>query len=39
MDEGDLEVLREAVVKATAACEDRVLLDLIYKILISDSIQ
>lgn len=35
----DLDVLREAVVKAARECNDGVLLDLICKILISDDIR
>ena len=35
----DLVVLKEAVAKAALACEDGLLLDLIYKMLISDGIQ
>lgn len=35
----DLEVLREAAVKAARECDDGVLLDLICKILISDDIR
>ena len=34
----DLVVLREEVAKAALACEDGLLLDLIYKMLISNSI-
>ncbi len=35
----DLDVLREAVVKAARECNDGVLLDLVCKILISDDIR
>lgn len=35
----DLDVLREAVVKAARECNNGVLLDLIYKILITDDIR
>lgn len=35
----DLDVLREAVVKAARECNDGLLLDLVCKILISDDIR
>lgn len=39
MDDDDLEILREAVVKAARECDDGMLLDLICKILITDGTQ
>ena len=36
MDAGELELLREAVIKAAAECEDANFLDLIYKLFITN---
>ena len=37
MDDVELEILRHAVANAAAECNDSTLLDLVYKMLISDS--
>jgi hypothetical protein len=38
MEDDDLEYLKMAVVKATLNCDDRLLLDLVHKIFVSDDL-